>query len=54
MELLVCDSISQDFFDGNGGFPAGIQIPTNSLEVEEENLEREEKALFLAFLRKIL
>ncbi|KAL9117857.1 MAG: hypothetical protein Q9187_005600 [Circinaria calcarea] len=53
-DLLQRGAVSGEFFCENGEFKAGIEIRATSLEAEEENLEGEEKALFLQFLRKML
>ncbi|KAF2189938.1 kinase-like protein [Zopfia rhizophila CBS 207.26] len=54
MDLLQRGKVSEDFFDKDGRHVADIVIPATSLESEEENLEGEEKALFLQFLRSML
>ncbi|KAJ9660250.1 hypothetical protein H2201_006996 [Coniosporium apollinis] len=53
-ELLKRGEASEQFFNENGEFTAGIVIPATTLEDEEGVLEGEEKAAFLRFIRKML
>jgi serine/threonine protein kinase len=48
---VECDR-DADFQLGN--FKIDVEVVSSSLEDEEENLEGEEKAQFLAFIRKML
>ncbi|KAI9832542.1 MAG: hypothetical protein M1819_004332 [Sarea resinae] len=41
-------------FDDEGNWNQPLPIPTNTLESSEENLEGQDKALFLNFMRKML
>ncbi|KAE9376111.1 putative CDK4/6 [Stipitochalara longipes BDJ] len=53
-KLLQRGQFSNVFFDGEGNFKPDIEIPKSSLDNEEENLEGEEKKLFLEFLKKMI
>ncbi|KAL2068572.1 hypothetical protein VTL71DRAFT_14909 [Oculimacula yallundae] len=53
-DLLKRGQFSKLFFNQDGNFTSDIKIPHTSLEEEEENLEGDEKLIFLHFLRKML
>ncbi|KAF6824741.1 hypothetical protein CPLU01_10690 [Colletotrichum plurivorum] len=53
-DLLERGSDWKAFFGEDGQLDLDVEIPQTSLEEEEENLEGEEQASFLAFLRKML
>ncbi|OLN81064.1 Serine/threonine-protein kinase SRPK [Colletotrichum chlorophyti] len=53
-ELLERGSLWKDFFGEDGKLIIEVEVLESSLEDEEENLQGEEKAEFLTFLRKML
>ncbi|KAL0944864.1 protein kinase [Colletotrichum truncatum] len=53
-DLLERGSSWKDFFDENGQLVLDVEVPETSFEDEEENLEGDEKAEFLSFVRKLL
>ncbi|MCJ1398649.1 hypothetical protein MMC11_001850 [Xylographa trunciseda] len=53
-EFIRRSKLGSEYFDAHGKGKGLIDIPVMSFEDSEENLNGEEKVLFLAFLRKML
>ncbi|KAK0619995.1 kinase-like domain-containing protein [Immersiella caudata] len=53
-DLLEKENVTSEFYNDDGTFKLQHQVTETSLEAEEDNLEGEEQAEFLAFLRKML
>lgn len=53
-EFLEMSTRSEKFWDRNGHWKGSTPIPDLTLESAEQRLEGEEKAHFLAFMRKMI
>ncbi|KAI9678157.1 MAG: hypothetical protein M1817_006102 [Caeruleum heppii] len=53
-DFLQRSGTASEYFDEHGEWKGAADIPTISLEASEENLEGEDKILFLQFVRKML
>ncbi len=54
LDYLQRTETSWEYFDDSGKWKGAIAIPDLSLEVSEEQLDGENKALFLDFVRKMV
>ncbi|MCJ1396678.1 hypothetical protein MMC18_009570, partial [Xylographa bjoerkii] len=54
LEFIQRSKLGSEYFDAHGKWKGTIDIPVMSFEDSEQNLNGEEKVLFLAFLRKML
>ncbi|KAF2760067.1 putative CDK4/6 [Pseudovirgaria hyperparasitica] len=54
VDLIRKADIAPKYFNLDGSWKGTVKIPEDSLEESERNLEGENKALFLAFLRKMM
>jgi serine/threonine-protein kinase SRPK3 len=54
LDYLQRTKTSWEYFDDTGHWKGATEIPSGSLEVSEIQLEGENKALFLDFMRKML
>ncbi|KAF2671233.1 putative CDK4/6 [Microthyrium microscopicum] len=53
-DLIQTSDIAQGYFNLDGSWKGTVKIPDDSLEESEHNLAGENKALFLAFMRKMM
>ena len=54
LDYLQRTKTSWEYFDNSGKWKGAVEIPEISLEDSEEQLDGENKALFLDFMRKML
>lgn len=54
LDYLQRTETSWEYFHNTGNWKVAVEIPSLSLEESEEQLEGENKALFLDFMRKML